>query len=106
MQTLSPTETKRAAIDANDVRFQTGVNASFHEGEQRMRSMELALEANTKKTNELYDKTAEMVEVFTAMKGGFKVLEYLATIAKVIAAIGAAAIFIAKMAGWNWPGSK
>lgn len=52
---------------------------------------------------EMHDSTDEMLQVFKAMKGGFKVLEWLGRLLKWFAAIVAGGAALCKLMGWNWP---
>jgi hypothetical protein len=51
----------------------------------------------------MHDSTDEMLQVFKAMKGGFKVLEWFGRIAKWFAAMVAGLAALYKLTGWEWP---
>jgi hypothetical protein len=67
---------------------------SPQEIEARFVLLEARIEANTTLTGTIKTDTAEMLDAFRALKGGFKVLEWIGKIAKpigiIIAAIGTA----------------
>lgn len=64
---------------------------------------EAARAENSHQMQEMYASTAEMLKVFQAMKGGFKVLEWLGRLAKWFAALVAGAAALSKLMGWEWP---
>jgi hypothetical protein len=88
--------------------FQALTNDRFERGSQRMRALEVALEANTEMTRKGLQATTEVVEVFADLKGGFKTLQMLGRLAKPLGAVAAliaaclAALATLKGAGW-WP---
>lgn len=57
--------------------------------EQRIKDNTDAIVENTTLTKEVKRDTEEFLEVFKAMKGGFKVLEWLGKIGKVLGGIAA-----------------
>lgn len=84
------------------------VTIELRKGSERMERIERQLAENTATTVEnteaikaVRERTDEMVEVFMAMKGGFKVLGWLGQLAKWMAPI------IAVLAAWRhadwWP---
>jgi hypothetical protein len=87
-----------------DDEFKKAVVEAFRAGNARMDRMEETMLENTATTEAGFSRTGELVEVLSAMKGGFKVLEWLATLGKIIVGIGAAVILVAKTMGWKWPG--
>lgn len=58
--------------------------------EQRCAGIECALAENTKMTQAVKADTAAIVEAWTAVSGGLKVLGWCGTIAKWVGAVGAA----------------
>lgn len=60
------------------------INARLDEGDARMTRIEDELRANTEATQQVRDNTAEMVEVFKAAQGAFKVLNWIGRAAKPI----------------------
>lgn len=96
--------------EARAAEFRTSVFHQFRAGAERMTQLEHAVEVNTRTTNEnsaeikaMRADTAEMVEIFMAMKGGFKVLEWLGRLAKWAAAIAAGVGLIVKLTGYTPP---
>lgn len=63
-----------------------------------------ALDAATKEIRAQREDTAEMIELFQAMKGGFKVLGWLGLLAKWGVAIVGGVGLIMKFTGVSWPG--
>ncbi|ACY34299.1 hypothetical protein [Comamonas thiooxydans] len=63
------------------------MNERFDKGSERMAAIERDLKAVAQELQELKQQLAEMLEFFTAMKGAFKVLNWVAKIAKPLAAI-------------------
>jgi tetrahydromethanopterin S-methyltransferase subunit B len=93
------------------VEFRTQVFRQFHAGSERMAKLEQATEHNsqaldaaTKEIQAQREDTAEMIELFKAMKGGFKVLGWLGLLAKWAVAISAGVGLLMKLTGWSWPG--
>lgn len=78
------------------------IAARFDEGSERMGRIEgdvaavrAELQDNTRTTNQLAASTADLVEFFEAMRGAFKVLNWIGKLAKplgAIAALGAAVL--------------
>lgn len=63
------------------------------------------LEENTKMTKEVLGGLGDVVEFFTAMKGAFKVLNWLGAVAKPVAAI--VGLVTAAVVAWKaWGGSS
>lgn len=56
----------------------------------RVDALEQKLDANTEMTRKIEERTAGVVEMFEAMKGGFKVIAILGQLAKWIAYIAGA----------------
>lgn len=88
----------------NEAQWRTFVCERLEEGDVKMGSMEHSIQENTALTIDLKDDTKEMLEAFQAMKGGFKVLEWLGRIAKIVAAIGAAVAICWRAYNGNWLG--
>ena len=70
------------------------INERFDKGSERMAAIERDLKAvaqglqeERQELQELKQQLAEMLEFFTAMKGAFKVLNWLGKVAKPLAAI-------------------
>ena len=59
---------------------------------------------NAAKLQAMRDNTDEIVRMFNAMKGGFKVLEWFGRLAKWAAAIVAGLVALCNLMGWSWPG--
>ena len=78
------------------------IDRRLDKGAQRMGRIEsdvaavrAELQDNTRTTNQLAASTADLVEFFEAMRGAFKVLNWIGTLAKplgAIAALGAAVL--------------
>jgi hypothetical protein len=98
--------------------FRTNVADALQAGSKRMARIEAALEQNTQQTIQnatqitqntaaiqaVHDRTNEMVELFTAMKGGFKVLGWLGQLVKWAApVVGAIAAARHAITGSWWP---
>lgn len=79
-----------AALSETD--WRALVTQSLDEGDKRMDRFESAIHANTALTQEIKADTAEFLEIFRAMRGGFKVLGWFGNIAKWAASIGAAVL--------------
>lgn len=89
-------------VDATTVEALAG---RLDQGDERMTRIEDDLAKNTELTKQLADNTAEIVEFFVAVKGAFKVLNWIGKLAKPIGAIAAAAA--AAAAAWAaFKGSK
>lgn len=58
----------------------TSIHARLDAGDERMARIETAVQANAA-------SSAELVELFTAFKGAFKVFEYIGKLAKPLGAI-------------------
>jgi flagellar biosynthesis component FlhA len=63
------------------------VNKRFNQGSERMAAIERDLKAATQELQERNQQMAELLEFFTAMKGAFKVLNWVGKVAKPLAAI-------------------
>ena len=63
------------------------INERFDKGSERMAAIERDLKAVAQELQELKQQLAEMLEFFTAMKGAFKVLNWVGKVAKPLAAI-------------------
>lgn len=71
------------------------ITQRLDEGDTRMGRIEADLASNTKATQELSKNTADLVDFLQALKGMFKVLDWLGRMAKPIAsilALGSAAL--------------
>lgn len=77
----------------------TKVDDQMSAGDERMTRIEDELAANTKATQSVADNTRELVELFLAMKGAFKVLHWLGKLAKPMAAV--AGLGASAVAFWN-----
>ncbi|CAN7345652.1 hypothetical protein LJR074_001977 [Acidovorax sp. LjRoot74] len=75
------------------------------EGDERFSRVEKELAENTAATQRIEASTAELVEFFSAMKGAFKVLNWVGSAAKPIGAIVAACTAIG-VAWANFRGGK
>ena len=58
------------------------IEKRLQDGEDRMNSLESDLQENTRLTESVKSDTAELIEAFKSIKGAFKVLEMLASLAK------------------------
>lgn len=94
---------KRESADRRE-----SVTVELRKGSERMARIERQLAENTATTaentqaiNAVRERTDEMVEVFMAMKGGFKVLGWLGQLAKWAAPI-IALIAAIRHAGSSW----
>lgn len=92
--------------------WESYVTRSLDAGEQRMDRMEQRIEKNTEIAEKSLEateahrtETKELLEAFSAMKGGFQVLEWLAKIGKWVVGIGGAALFLWRAYNGKWPGS-
>lgn len=90
--------------------FRASVIAQFRAGSERMAKLEQATEHNsqaldaaTKEIRAQREDTAEMIELFQAMKGGMKVLGWIGLFAKWAAAIAAGLGLLAKLTNTPWP---
>lgn len=63
------------------------VNKRFNQGSERMAAIEQDLKVATQELHERNQQMAELLEFFTAMKGAFKVLNWVGKVAKPLAAI-------------------
>lgn len=63
------------------------INERFDKGSERMAAIERDLKAVTQQLQERNQQLAEMLEFFSAMKGAFKVLNWVGKVAKPLAAI-------------------
>lgn len=63
------------------------VNKRFNQGSERMAAIERDLKQATQELHERNQQMAELLEFFTAMKGAFKVLNWVGKVAKPLAAI-------------------
>lgn len=78
-------------------------------GASRMTRIEAAaeqtrtdLETNTAMTKDVLDSLADVVEFFTAMKGAFKVLNWMGAVAKPVAAVvGLATAIMVAYSAWS-----
>lgn len=63
---------------------------TLEQSEKRLARLEVAMQTNTQIIQTIKVDTSEFLEVFKAMKGGFKVLGWLGAAAKWIATLGGA----------------
>ena len=63
------------------------VNKRFNQGSERMAAIERDLKVATQELHERNQQMAELLEFFTAMKGAFKVVNWVGKVAKPLAAI-------------------
>ena len=63
------------------------VNKRFNQGSERMAAIERDLKVATQELHERNQQMSELLEFFTAMKGAFKVLNWVGKVAKPLAAI-------------------
>lgn len=75
------------------------VNQRFDKGSERMATIEQELAKTRQELHELKQQLAELLEFFGAMKGAFKVLNWLAKLARPVTAI--VALGVALVAAWN-----
>lgn len=69
------------------------VDAAHHnDNQRRLMALETAMAANTAITQELRTDTQELLDLFRAAKGGFRVVGWLGTFAKWLAGFAAAAV--------------
>lgn len=64
----------------------------FRLGDERMGRMEAEIKKNTEITAASQSGIAEILDIFTSFKGGFKVLGWLGAGAKWVAGLGAAVV--------------
>ena len=78
--------------DAADVQVLTAAEAMrrFVAIEGRMTAVEKGVDKNTEITTSIAGDTAELLDLFKSVKGGFKVMAWLGSFAKWVAAILAA----------------
>ena len=79
-------------VDATTVQ---ALSDRLNAGDERMTRIEGDLAKNTALTQQLAVNTAEIVAFFTAVKGAFKVLDWIGKLAKPIGAIAATVASIA-----------
>ncbi len=75
------------------------VNERFDKGSERMAAIERELGKTRQELGELKQQLADLLEFFTAMKGAFKVLNWLGKLARPMAAI--VGLGLALTAAWN-----
>ena len=63
------------------------INERLDKGGERMAAIERDLKAATQELYELKQQLADLLEFFTAMKGAFKVFNWVGKVAKPLAAI-------------------
>lgn len=63
------------------------INQRFSQGSERMASIERALAAERRELQELKAQLTDLLEFFNAMRGAFKVLNWVGKVAKPVAAI-------------------
>ena len=78
------------------------INRRFGEGSERMAGIERELAAERRELQELKGQLADLLDFFAAMKGAFKVLNWVGKVAKPVAAIvSLAAAMGAAYAAWR-----
>ena len=78
------------------------VNDKFDKGSVRMSGIERELTATRQELHELKQQLADLLEFFGAMKGAFKVLNWLGKLAKPTAAIvGLGAACLTAISAWK-----
>lgn len=77
----------------------TNLYARMDIGDERMDRIELELAANTVATKEVASNTAELVGILNALKGAFKVIEFIGKLAKPLGYI--VALGVAMSAVWT-----
>lgn len=110
MNENEPSGTTPDSLDAAE--FRSSVARAFLAGDERMARIEAQLQQstdttiqNTQAIKAVHERTDELVEVFTAMKGGFKVLGWMGQLFKWLAPIIGAYFALrqaGQSAGW-WP---
>ena len=75
------------------------INERFDQGSERMAAIERDLSKTHEELRELKAQLADLLEFFGAMKGAFKVLNWLGKLARPTAAI--VALGVALAAAWN-----
>ena len=87
-----------------------GILAMAQENRQRLDDLEGNLQEAISMMQPLVSDTREIVEMFVAFKGAWKVLHWIGKLAKpmayIVAAFTAAAGFWVKAKGGEWPGHK
>ena len=82
------------------------INERFDKGSERMAAIERDLKAATQELQARNQQMAELLEFFAAMKGAFKVLNWVGKVAKPLAAIvmlgGACVGFWTAIKGGAW----
>lgn len=68
--------------------------ADFYALNERVTTIEKAVKENTKITASIATDTSELLELFRAAKGGFKVVGWVGSFVKWTAAIGAAVVAV------------
>lgn len=63
------------------------INQRFGQGSERMVAIERALAAERRELQELKGQLADLLDFFNAMRGAFKVLNWVGKVAKPVAAI-------------------
>ena len=74
------------------------------EGDARMDSIEFNVAATRQQQQDMHSQMADVLEFFQAMKGAFKVLNWIGTLARPVAAI--VGLGVALSGVWNslpWP---
>ena len=75
------------------------INQKFDNGSARMAGIERELTATRKELHELKQQLQDLLDFFEAMRGAFKVLNWLGKLAKPTAAI--VALCVALAGAWN-----
>lgn len=78
------------------------VHERLDRGKKRLDRLEDELTENTRLTQKVVTQTAELIAFFDAMKGAFKVLNWLGKLAKPMAAIAALGVALAGL----WASAK
>lgn len=63
------------------------INQRFGQGSERMAAIERALAAERRELQELKGQLSDLLEFFSAMKGAFKVFNWIGKVAKPAAAV-------------------
>jgi hypothetical protein len=63
------------------------INQRFGQGSERMAAIERALAAERRELQELKGQLSDLLDFFNAMRGAFKVLNWVGKVAKPVAAI-------------------
>jgi uncharacterized NAD-dependent epimerase/dehydratase family protein len=75
--------------------WKTNVENQLDEGKNRISTLEKELEKNTELTQKVHENTADLIATFDSVKGAFRTLEMLGSLAKPLTYIVACAGAIA-----------